>query len=156
MVDCQHPFDRLRVDSGRSGQRGQASTYKVVCDACLKPFPGSLGIQQLLVSGVADNEAIWRAIADLGGRRLPKVKPKAKGESGLVVKGECAHYLSWLHVDAGGAGQRGYAGTIWIRCRGCKSKWTEAVGLGVFLNRLVDERREIVDTIRRLGGSVGG
>jgi hypothetical protein len=151
---CQHPFDRLRVDSGRSGQRGQSSTYKVMCDACDKPFPGSLGIARLLQSAIVDNEAIWTAVRGLGGRRRDMLAPKARGENRQVDKGECAHYMAWLFVDAGGAGTRGYSGTIWIRCRGCKSKWTEAVGLGVFLKRLVEERREIVDTIRRLGGSV--
>ena len=153
-VDCPHPFEALTVDPGRSGQRGHASTFRLVCGACKAVFPGPLGIRQLVVSGVTDNEAIWRAVQALGGRRHDMVRPQARGESMRVDKGDCAHYLAWLAVDTGGAGTRGYSGAIWIRCRGCKTKWTESVGLSVFLERLVEERRAIALAIKGLGGQV--
>ena len=149
MPKCEHPFDQLTLDAGRTGQRGQASTYKVICSACDTSFAGPLGVQVIVHSGARDYDHLWKAITDLGGKRPVLVQPRARPSR--IAR--CEHYLSWLTIETK-SGQRGYSGEASVRCRGCKQAWPWALGLSIFLERLIEDRHDLVDAIRKLGGTV--
>lgn len=149
MDNCTHPFGSLSVDTGLTGQRGQAIVYHLVCDACESRFPGATGIKLLIESGARDSDLIWKVLQGLGGERPSPVAPPVRPGASA----ECLHHLAWLKVD-GGVIAKGSSGNVTVRCVGCRKSWAMATGLKVFLERMVYERSAIRIAIRELGGSV--
>lgn len=145
---CEHQLDRLEVDAGPAGVRGQGQPFAVKCHACQNKFTGPAGMRLLVDSMARDSAALWTAVVALGGKR--QAPPAALH---AVPAAECAHYLSWLRPE-GFEARRGAEGTLTFRCSGCRAGWPMAVGLGMYLERMIGDREALRAAVRKLGGVI--
>lgn len=143
---CDHPFNSLELDVGRSGQRGQANIQHILCTKCSGRFVDARGVAMLIASGARDSVDIWAAIKELGGKP-PKRAVAVRGER--PTKETCQHFLAWLRVD--GTAARGATGNVSVRCVGCRQSWNQAGGLKIFLERFKEDRQQIRAALRALG-----
>jgi len=146
--DCEHPLAQLEVDAGNAGARSQGGVFFLRCKACLTRHPGPHGVRVLVESMARDSVAMWAAVSALGGKR-PAVAPPRQ----VLPAAECQHYLSWLKPE-GGEVIRGATGNLSFRCVGCRASWPMAVGLGLYLARVNEERAALRAAILKLGGVI--
>jgi len=123
----------------------------VKCRACENKFVGPAGIRLLVDSMAGDSAALWAAVVALGGKRQAPPAPPAALHA--VPAAECAHYLSWLRPE-GFEARRGAEGTLTFRCSGCRAGWPMAVGLGMYLERMIGDREALRAAVRKLGGVI--
>ena len=149
--DCSHPIHRLDLDAGKSGSRGMAISYRVICAACKEVWPGPVGLVRLMSGLVKEGEDLWVAVRGLGGEKpVPAASPASRG--GKVDPGDCEHFLVWLKLESA-VGARGRTHSYKVRCVGCKGSWLNAAGLGVLFGKLKENQESLWREIVRLGGA---
>lgn len=140
--DCGHPLDKLRLDPGRSGQRGAANTYMIACDLCEAVWPNATGLKLFLDTFVKDLESCWSAVSSLGGQRPLPTQPIA--QSAQAKKEPCPHFLAWVKIEPM------HGQSLVFRCTGCAVSWGTALGLEFVLTRLKTEQKNLRAEIARL------